>query len=45
MMRASIRHIAAEFSARRMVLQYHHDCYLPATEEAQRLRMILSRRA
>lgn len=37
MMRASIRHIAAQFSARRMVLQYHHDCYLPAMEEARHL--------
>jgi glycogen phosphorylase len=30
MMRASIRHIASRFSARRMVLDYRADCYLPA---------------
>jgi starch phosphorylase len=30
MMRASIRHVASNFSARRMVLDYRRDCYVPA---------------
>jgi starch phosphorylase len=30
MMRASIRHVASRFSARRMVLDYRASCYLPA---------------
>ena len=30
MMRASIRHVASHFSARRMVLDYRRECYLPA---------------
>jgi glycogen phosphorylase len=30
MMRASIRHVASRFSARRMVLDYRTECYLPA---------------
>jgi glycogen phosphorylase len=30
MMRASIRHTASRFSARRMVLDYRANCYLPA---------------
>jgi glycogen phosphorylase len=30
MMRASIRHVASRFSARRMVLDYRRQCYLPA---------------
>jgi starch phosphorylase len=30
MIRASIRHVASQFSARRMVLDYRRDCYLPA---------------
>jgi starch phosphorylase len=30
MMRASIRHVASRFSARRMVLDYRANCYLPA---------------
>jgi starch phosphorylase len=30
MMRASLRHVITNFSARRMVLDYHDKCYLPA---------------
>ena len=30
MVRASIRHVASRFSARRMVLDYRTECYLPA---------------
>ncbi|MEA2645379.1 MAG: glycogen phosphorylase, partial [Chloroflexota bacterium] len=30
MVRASIRHVASNFSARRMVLDYYRGCYLPA---------------
>ncbi|MBJ7604655.1 MAG: alpha-glucan family phosphorylase [Candidatus Dormibacteraeota bacterium] len=38
MMRDSISHTAANFSARRMVLDYLADCYAPATERVDRLR-------
>ncbi|MFY9616394.1 MAG: alpha-glucan family phosphorylase [Candidatus Dormiibacterota bacterium] len=36
MMRASIRHIGSQFSARRMVLDYYRTCYLPAARLAAR---------
>jgi starch phosphorylase len=36
MVRASIRHVAAGFSARRMVLDYYRDCYLPAARRRPR---------
>ena len=34
MMRASIRHVASNFSARRMVLDYYTECYLPSARRA-----------
>lgn len=38
MMRASIRHVAAHFSARRMVLEYYNGCYQRAAHRARELR-------
>jgi starch phosphorylase len=35
MMRASIRHVASQFSARRMVLDYRRECYLPAARRVR----------
>jgi starch phosphorylase len=40
MMRASIRHIAARFSARRMVLDYLDRCYVPAAQRVEQLRLL-----
>jgi starch phosphorylase len=45
MMRASIRWVAPMFAARRMVLQYHQDCYLRAAEDARRLGAMCGSRA
>jgi len=39
MMRDSIRHTAAGFSARRMVLDYYADCYTPASQRADGLQL------
>jgi alpha-glucan phosphorylase-like protein len=36
MVRASIRHVASRFSARRMVLDYYRECYLPAARRRPR---------
>jgi len=36
MVRASIRHVASGFSARRMVLDYYRECYLPAARRRPR---------
>jgi glycogen phosphorylase len=40
MMRASIRHIATGFSARRMVLDYLSECYAPAARRVEQLRLL-----
>jgi len=40
MMRASIRHIATQFSARRMVLDYYSQCYAPAARRVEQLRLL-----
>src|SRR5262249_48651198 len=40
MMRASIRHTAAQFSARRMVMDYFTDCYAPAARRVEQLRRL-----
>ena len=40
MMRASIRHIATDFAARRMVLDYFNTAYAPAARRAQQLRLL-----
>lgn len=40
MMRESIRHIAARFSARRMVMDYFRDCYAPAARRVEQLRLL-----
>ncbi len=39
MMRASIRYVAAEFSARRMVLEYAGQAYVPAAVETEAIRL------
>jgi glycogen phosphorylase len=40
MMRASIRHTATQFSARRMVLDYFNHCYAPAAQRVEQLRLL-----
>jgi hypothetical protein len=40
MMRASIRHVATEFSARRMVLDYFWEAYAPAARRVEQLRVL-----
>jgi starch phosphorylase len=40
MMRASIRHIATQVSARRMVLDYYSQCYAPAARRVEQLRLL-----
>ncbi|HLH68393.1 MAG TPA: alpha-glucan family phosphorylase [Candidatus Dormibacteraeota bacterium] len=40
MMRASIRHTASQFSARRMLLDYFTDCYAPAARRVEQLRLL-----
>ncbi len=40
MMRASIRYTVTQFSARRMVLDYFHDCYAPAARRVEQLRLL-----
>ncbi|HXM58265.1 MAG TPA: alpha-glucan family phosphorylase, partial [Candidatus Dormibacteraeota bacterium] len=40
MMRASIRHTATNFSARRMVLDYLNECYAPAARRVEQLRLL-----
>jgi starch phosphorylase len=40
MMRHSIRHVAAHFSARRMVLDYFWSCYGPAARRVEQLRLL-----
>lgn len=40
MMRESIRHVANRFSARRMVLDYFWDCYAPAAQRVEQLRLL-----
>lgn len=40
MMRASIRHTATRFSARRMVLDYYSQCYAPAARRVEQLRLL-----
>jgi glycogen phosphorylase len=40
MMRASIRHTATGFSARRMVLDYVTECYVPAARRVEQLRLL-----
>jgi starch phosphorylase len=40
MMRASIRHTMANFSARRMVIDYFTDCYAPAARRVEQLRLL-----
>jgi glycogen phosphorylase len=40
MMRASIRHTATGFSARRMVLDYFSRCYAPAARRVEQLRLL-----
>ncbi len=40
MMRASIRHTATGFSARRMVLDYFSKCYAPAARRVEQLRLL-----
>jgi glycogen phosphorylase len=40
MMRESIRHVATRFSARRMVLDYFWDCYAPAAQRVEQLRLL-----
>ena len=40
MMRASIRHTAAQFSARRMVFDYYSQCYAPAARRVEQLRLL-----
>ena len=40
MMRSSIRRVATEFAARRMVLDYFHQAYAPAARRAQQLKLL-----
>jgi len=40
MMRESIRHVGARFSARRMLLDYFWDCYAPAARRVEQLRLL-----
>ena len=40
MMRASIRHTITGFSARRMLLDYLSDCYVPAARRVEQLRLL-----
>jgi starch phosphorylase len=40
MMRSSLRHVATQFSARRMVLDYFRDCYAPAARRVEQLRLL-----
>ena len=40
MMRASIRHVATEFSARRMVLDYFDSAYAPGARRVEQLRLL-----
>jgi glycogen phosphorylase len=40
MMRSSLRHVATQFSARRMVLDYFKDCYAPAARRVEQLRLL-----
>jgi starch phosphorylase len=40
MMRSSIRHVATQFSARRMVLDYFNECYAPAARRVEQLRLL-----
>jgi starch phosphorylase len=40
MMRASIRHVVTQFSARRMVLDYFQQCYAPAARRVEQLRLL-----
>jgi glycogen phosphorylase len=40
MMRASIRHIATEFSARRMVIDYFNTAYAPGARRVEQLRLL-----
>src|SRR5438552_4088746 len=40
MMRESIRHTAAQFSARRMVSDYFERCYAPAARRVEQLRLL-----
>jgi starch phosphorylase len=40
MMRESIRHVGARFSARRMLLDYFWECYAPASRRVEQLRLL-----
>jgi len=40
MMRASIRHVATDFSARRMAIDYFDDAYAPAARRVEQLRLL-----
>jgi starch phosphorylase len=40
MMRASIRHIATEFSSRRMVIDYFNTAYAPGARRVEQLRLL-----
>jgi starch phosphorylase len=40
MMRASIRHIATEFAARRMVIDYFNQAYAPGARRVEQLRLL-----
>jgi glycogen phosphorylase len=40
MMRASIRHVVTDFSARRMVLDYFNQTYAPASRRVEQLRLL-----
>jgi hypothetical protein len=40
MMRASIRHIATEFAARRMVIDYFNTAYAPGARRVEQLRLL-----
>jgi len=39
-MRESIRHVAGEFAARRMVLDYFWQAYAPAARRVEQLRLL-----
>jgi len=40
MMRASIRHVATDFAARRMAIDYFQDTYAPAARRVEQLRLL-----
>jgi hypothetical protein len=40
MMRASIRHVVTDFSARRMVLDYFNTAYAPGARRVEQLRLL-----